>query len=286
VVQKQSPVVYKSPAYFPPSPVNLQNRVARKQSPAFYHSQVVDDAVPCPSPTVFTIERPKRKLCDGMEEPISLDNINSHDNENDQKQEGNEAAFQNGTESDETNETARSITSIYSYSINTASSNSQNEENEQKQVNNNSHDKENEQKQKVDEAAFRNCTESVDTEASDKKKRACTIVSSTNDVGALNYNVTVGNPMKGLAANPNIVDPNVNGVNFSVEGYYVLFASVVRGRDEYNLTTFEETLNKVIRRGAHTIPRFYIHYPDIVTALLVGHCPNEELHWRSTGQLP
>jgi Histone methylation protein DOT1 len=85
MVQKQSL------AFYPPTPVSTTIEMPNKKAfypptPVSFDNQVVDDTVPCPFPTVITIEKPakkmalfldtkkkERKLQDGMEKPISND---------------------------------------------------------------------------------------------------------------------------------------------------------------------------------------------------------------------
>jgi hypothetical protein len=91
----------------------------------------------------------------------------------------------------------------------------------------------------------------------------------TNDLGNINYDITLGNPLKGLAKNP-LSDGNIiTGVKFSLEAFYIRFDSVVRaeGGMNYNWTTFEKQLNDSYSRNVHVIPRFYITYPGEVIAL-------------------
>lgn len=103
-----------------------------------------------------------------------------------------------------------------------------------------------------------------------------------NDLGAINYDVALGNPLKGLAKNP-MSDGMINtGVSFSLEAFYVRFDSVVRGSDGmYNWTMFDQQLNSSMSRNVHAIPRFYITYPGSVIGLptfLIDNVPMKQYY--------
>lgn len=89
----------------------------------------------------------------------------------------------------------------------------------------------------------------------------------TDDLGNRNYDVTLGNPMKGLARNPNQAGFLNTGVEASLDSFYMRFDQIVRGPGIYNWTALETQLNESVSMNSHIIPRFYIAYPGEVVAL-------------------
>jgi hypothetical protein len=91
----------------------------------------------------------------------------------------------------------------------------------------------------------------------------------TNFGKRFNYDVTSGNPMRGLASNnPENSRLSSTGVATSLAHLYYRFDLIVKDRNVYDWTHFESMLNLCRdRHGAHAIPRIYIHYPRQPLAL-------------------
>jgi hypothetical protein len=93
-------------------------------------------------------------------------------------------------------------------------------------------------------------------------------------LGIRNYNVTNGNPLKGLVLNPSntpgfrptddIMQHPYNGtkrIEHSLEAWYIGLDMVQTHFDKFNWTSFDERLDDSWERGCHSIPRVIIDYP-------------------------
>ncbi len=91
----------------------------------------------------------------------------------------------------------------------------------------------------------------------------------TGDLGPFdNYDVTLGNPLRGLANDGNNNDAYLRSkIKFSVEVFYYPFSKIVVDQNVYNWTDFDALLDRIKSRNNHGIPRFYIDYPGKPLAL-------------------
>jgi hypothetical protein len=81
-----------------------------------------------------------------------------------------------------------------------------------------------------------------------------------NDFGERNYDISLGNPMRGLATDPLIWDITATGVATSLEVAYLGWGQVVKSATTYDWTDLEFYLNLAAARKNHFVPRFFIVY--------------------------
>jgi hypothetical protein len=84
----------------------------------------------------------------------------------------------------------------------------------------------------------------------------------TTDLGVRNYSATMNNPMKGLSRNPINDSLGFTGVHYTTEMFYFGLDQVLQAPNVYDWTTFEAQLDSAKSRNTHSIPRFYVQYPQ------------------------
>lgn len=85
---------------------------------------------------------------------------------------------------------------------------------------------------------------------------------TNNNLGVRNYTASEGNPMKGLAATNWSPEPAL--VDFALEYSYVRYDTIVvdyqNGKNVYDWSGFEKSLNECVGRKRQLVPRVFIHY--------------------------
>lgn len=106
---------------------------------------------------------------------------------------------------------------------------------------------------------------------------------TTTDMGELNnFNVTEGNPLRGLACTPFDKDKTrLIGLNYSVEFSYYPFNAIVKDRGVYDWTAFEDMLTECsTNRTSQLVPRIFIHYVGHATLSLPPYLLDDDSEYK------